>query len=169
MSPIKQLDLDVRCFAQGHIGCLATAEWYASPDPLPTHFLSSIRDFEPMHCFSASFSNIEATTNPHSCFYRAVSNQTDLLRSPSITLEVSHQALPALNPAIPEGLSENIRATYCLDPDSHIGIFAISFQSSYNFHTEPAFQFSICINLHKHTFPWKLFIFKTDLNTIFRK
>lgn len=57
-------------------------------------------------CFPA----MKASTNPHCWFCRAVTNQVDLLGARSKSFALSHQALPALFPAVPVGKPGYLKA-----------------------------------------------------------
>lgn len=83
-------------------------------------------------CFPA----MKASTNPHCWFCRAVTNQVDLLGARSKSFALSHQALPALFPAVPVGKPGYLKAvdwnTLCINLYMHSGVSL--FQATQNVH-----------------------------------
>lgn len=83
-------------------------------------------------CFPA----MKASTNPHCWFCRAVTNQVDLLGARSKSFALSHQALPALFPAVPVGKPGYLKAVdwniLCINLYMHSGVSL--FQATQNVH-----------------------------------
>lgn len=85
-------------------------------------------------CFQA----MKASTNPHCWFCRDITNQVDLLGARSKSFALSHQALPALLPAVPAGKPQYLKAvdwnTLCINLYKYMHSGVSLFQATQNVH-----------------------------------